>query len=59
MRSYGSVKNCPRKLRADGVSRRYTTFVARHIASPVIVVAATMFVSVGPAPRKFGPPESP
>jgi hypothetical protein len=27
--------------------------------SPVMVVPATMFVSVSPAPRKFGPPESP
>jgi hypothetical protein len=27
--------------------------------SPVTVVPATMFVAVEPAPRKFGPPESP
>jgi hypothetical protein len=33
--------------------------VERHGVSPVIVVAATMFVSPEPAPRKFGPPESP
>jgi hypothetical protein len=41
------------------MSSRYATFVARHMKSPVIVVAATMFVSGAPAPRKFGPPESP
>jgi hypothetical protein len=29
------------------------------MASPVIVLAARMFVSDAPAPRKFGPPESP
>jgi len=27
--------------------------------SPVTVVPAMMFVSDAPAPRKFGPPESP
>ena len=52
---YGSVTYCPRKFRADSVSNRYTTFVDRQTASPVIVIAAMMFVE----PRKFGPPESP
>jgi hypothetical protein len=52
---HGSVTNPPRNARADGVSRRYTTFVERHTASPVIVTAATTSV----VPRKFGPPESP
>ena len=33
--------------------------VERQGVSPVIVVATRMFVSVAPAPRKFGPPESP
>ena len=37
------------------MSSRYAVLVERQIASPVIVVAASMFV---PA-RKFGPPESP
>jgi hypothetical protein len=35
------------------------TLVARQMASPVMVVPAMMLVSVLPAPRKFGPPESP
>ena len=56
---YGSATNGPRKLRADAVSMRESTFVERQNVPPVIVVPATMFVSVESAPRKFGPPESP
>jgi hypothetical protein len=41
------------------VSSRASTFVDRQYESPVMVVAATMFVSFESAPRKFGPPESP
>ncbi len=47
------------KFCAAAVSSRYVVFVARHMASPVTVTDATTFVSVAPAPRKFGPPESP
>ena len=35
------------------------TFVDLHSESPVIVMPAMMFVTVEPAPRKYGPPESP
>ncbi len=52
---YGSATNWPRNARADAVSSRYVTLVARQTASPVIVVAAITSVF----PRKFGPPESP
>ena len=48
-------EECPRGRCVEPVS----TFVERQYVSPVIVVAATMSVSVAPAPRKFGPPESP
>ena len=45
----------PRRCRVQAVNdvRRAT------MKSPVTVVAATMFVAVLPAPRKFGPPGSP
>jgi hypothetical protein len=56
---YGNTTNARRKERAASVSSRYVTLVALHSASPVIVVAATTFVSSAPAPMKFGPPESP
>ena len=51
---YGSVTYCPRNDRADPVSSRYTTLVARQTESPVIVIAAIVWV----VPSKFGPPES-
>jgi hypothetical protein len=35
------------------------TFVEVHGVSPVIVIPAIVVVSPAPAPRKFGPPESP
>src|SRR5215212_2964164 len=45
---YGSATYCDRKFRADCVSRRYTTFVDRQTESPVIVMAAMIWV----VPRK-------
>ena len=56
---YASVTKALRNSRADSASRRSITFVDLPKASPVIVMPAMMFVSVDPAPRKFGPPESP
>ena len=41
----GRLTYWPRNQRADAVSRRRSTFVDWHAASPVIVVAARMFVS--------------
>jgi hypothetical protein len=53
------VTNTPRNARADGVSIRPVELVARQKKSPVIVTPAMIGVSLAPAPRKFGPPESP
>ena len=41
------------------MSSRYTMLRLIPHVSPAYVIAATMFVSVLPAPRKLGPPESP
>ena len=41
------------------MSTRCVTFVDLQNGSPVIVVPAMTFVSEAPAPKKFGPPESP
>ena len=41
------------------MSTRWVTFVDLQNGSPVIVVPAITFVSDAPAPKKFGPPESP
>jgi hypothetical protein len=51
----GNVTNCPRKSRAESVSIRYVTSVARQFTSPVTVMDAMTSVS----PMKCGPPESP
>jgi hypothetical protein len=57
--AYGTVTKRERNRRDAVVSRRWITLLALHSASPVIVVPARSVVSCAPAPRKFGPPESP
>ena len=47
------------KESASGVSTRDVQSVERHHVSPWDVTDTTMSVSVAPAPRKCGPPESP
>jgi hypothetical protein len=54
-RTLGQRDVLRQEVLADTVSSRQTTFVERHTASSVMVVAAMMSV----VPRKFGPPESP
>ena len=59
LRRQGTVTNSLRNERADAVSMRYVLSVARQNRSPVTVTETIVVVSLGPAPRKCGPPESP